>query len=663
MQPSLRAHSGPLTEAMVTFYSANQQYFTPDKQPHYVYSPRELSRWVRAIYEAISSQNDMTLEELVRVWLHEGLRLFHDRLVLLEERQWCESKIDAIAQQFFPAANLAVCLARPVLFSNWLSSNYVPVAQEELRQHVTARLRTFYEEELNVELVVFDEVLEHVLRIDRVLRQPLGHLLLVGESGSGKTVLSKFCAWMTGLSVFQIKVTRKYTIESFDEDLRSVMKRTGCEDEKICFIFDESNVLGSAFLERMNSLLASGEIPGLYEGDEFVTLMNDCKTWASRNNIVYDTEDDLFRHFTKNVQLNLHVVFTMNPASGDFDNRAATSPALFNRCVVDWFGDWSRKGLSQVGKYFTKNIDVNMNDGSYQPSPSSWETTQKLALGLLDEDNDIPSQQPSLHDAVIATLVFIHENVRNAGTSSGSSSGSSGGEQKTKKFVSPRDYIDFIQHIVTLHKEKRSKLEEQQLHLNIGLDKLKDTAVQVAELQKGLTEKEKLLTTKNSQANDKLQQMVLEQNTAEKQKKEAQELKIILDDRNAAVDKQKYIAEEDLAKAEPALKEAQKAVSGIKKKHLDEIRALARPPAAIRLTMEAVVMMLDPAKIKDHSWRTVRSEMRGAHFVQSVADFNSDQIAPEVRHLIKKKYLTGEFSDQFNYEKVRSYFFGLSFFY
>ena len=72
LQPNLRAHSGPLTEAMVAMYSRNQQHFTPDKQPHYVYSPRELSRSVRAIYEAISNQSDLTLEELVRVWLHEG---------------------------------------------------------------------------------------------------------------------------------------------------------------------------------------------------------------------------------------------------------------------------------------------------------------------------------------------------------------------------------------------------------------------------------------------------------------------------------------------------------------------------------------------------------------------------------------------------------------
>ena len=31
------------------------------------------------------------------------------------------------------------------------------------------------------------------------------------------------------------------------------MKRAGCKGEKITFIFDESNILGVAFLERMNA--------------------------------------------------------------------------------------------------------------------------------------------------------------------------------------------------------------------------------------------------------------------------------------------------------------------------------------------------------------------------------------------------------------------------
>lgn len=51
------------------------------------------------------------------------------------------------------------------------------------------------------------------------------------------------------------------------------------------------------------------------------------------------------------VQRGLHVVFTMNPASDGFAGRCATSPALFNRCVVDWFGTWPTKALAQVSNH------------------------------------------------------------------------------------------------------------------------------------------------------------------------------------------------------------------------------------------------------------------------------------------------------------------------
>lgn len=55
----------------------------------------------------------------------------------------------------------------------------------------------------------------------------------------------------------------KYTGADFDEDLRSVLRRAGCRDEKVAFILDESNVLDSGFLERMNTLLANGEVCAL----------------------------------------------------------------------------------------------------------------------------------------------------------------------------------------------------------------------------------------------------------------------------------------------------------------------------------------------------------------------------------------------------------------
>ena len=73
LMPSLRSNWEHLTEAMIEVYTASQQRFSPDIQPHYIYSPRELSRWTRAMYEAMKSQKDiMTFDDLVRLWLHEG---------------------------------------------------------------------------------------------------------------------------------------------------------------------------------------------------------------------------------------------------------------------------------------------------------------------------------------------------------------------------------------------------------------------------------------------------------------------------------------------------------------------------------------------------------------------------------------------------------------
>ena len=199
-----------------------------------------------------------------------------------------------------------------------------------------------------MQLVVFDSVIDHILRIDRVLKQPLGHLLLVGASGVGKTTLTRFVSWLNNLQVFQIKAGRNYSVADFDEDLRSVMKRAGCKSEKITFIFDESNVLSAAFLERMNALLAAGEVPGLFDGEDYNALINSCREAATRDGNMIDTEEELYKMFVYNVQRNLHVVFTMNPANSDFSNRTASSPALFNRCVIDWFGDWTDENLVQV---------------------------------------------------------------------------------------------------------------------------------------------------------------------------------------------------------------------------------------------------------------------------------------------------------------------------
>jgi dynein heavy chain 1 len=620
--PPLRAHAGALTDAMVDVYSESAVKFTPDVQPHYIYSPRELTRWVRALHTAIVPlDGQCSLDGLVRLWAHEGLRLFSDRLVTRGERQWTDALLDRVAARHFGDAVAApggAALQRPIMFSKWLTSRYESVQIDKLREYVQARLKVFYEEELDVPVVLFDEVLEHILRLDRVFRQSQGHALLVGVSGGGKTLLSRFVAWLGGLSVFTIKVNNRYTAEDFDEDLRSVMKRAGCNDEKICFIFDESNVLSSAFLERMNTLLAGGEVPGLFEGEEYTSLMHQCKDAANRAGQLIDGDEELYRFFVAQVRRNLHIVFTMNPASTDFHNRSATSPALYNRCVIDWFGDWPDKAFQQVASEFTHTLDID--DAAYE-APLDFPVAPLLLT--------MPARV-SHRDAVIASLVYVHSTITEANARLQRTQGRT-------NYVTPRHFLDFIAQFVKMLNEKRAALEEEQLHLNVGLRRLTDTAAEVQALQKQLATQNRELQAKNVEANEKLKQMVADQQVAEEKRRASVALQAQLDERNVEIQKQKASAYADLEKAEPALISAQQAVSAIQKKHLDEIKALPKPPEKIRLTLEAVAMLLEGKPVK-FDWADIRRIVSGADFTTRVEQFDSKTISKPVRAMVMKEY-------------------------
>ncbi|CAG8531180.1 10166_t:CDS:10, partial [Acaulospora colombiana] len=624
--PALRAYAEPLTAAMVDLYLMSQKRFTPDIQAHYIYSPRELTRWMRGIFEAIKPMETLSLEGLVRIWAHEALRLFQDRLVTEEERKWTDDTIDAIAMKHFPNLNQSEALGRPILFSNWLNKTYIPVEREELREYVKARLKVFYEEELDVPLVLFNDVLDHVLRIDRVFRQMQGHLLLIGVSGSGKTTLSRFVAWMNGLNVFQIKAHNKYTGDDFDEDLRTVLRRAGCKGEKICFVMDESNVLDSGFLERMNTLLANAEVPGLFEGDEYSTLMTSCKEGAQRDGLMLDSPEELYKWFTQQVMKNLHVVFTMNPPEGGLASRAATSPALFNRCVLDWFGDWSDQAFFQVGMEFTQNLDLDRT--SYNP-PSQFPTAYR---GL--------PPQPSHRSAVVNAFVYVHQSLYeiNAKLSK---------RQGRYNYVTPRHYLDFINHYVRLFNEKREDLEEQQRHLNVGLDKLRETVITVDELRKSLDIKNAELAAKEIEANEKLKKMVADQREAEQQKVASEELQESLKVQTSLIDERRSVVLKDLANAEPAVEEAKRSVQGINRKHLTEVRSMANPPEPVKMAMSSVCVLLGhPAD----TWRMVQAIIKKDDFITSIVQFDTDaRMTKPMREKMKNDYLN---KPQYNYELV-----------
>jgi len=604
----LSGSSESLTEAMVEFYTQCQTHYTPDVQPHYIYSPRELTRWKHAINESIENISDE--DGLVRLWAHEALRLFQDRLVLDEEKKWCDELVDSVATKCFPSIT-PEALKRPILFTNLLTNTYISCEQDELIKKIESKLKVFYEEELNVPLVIFDSVLEHILRIDRVLKQPIGHLLLVGQSGVGKTTLSRFVAWMNELTVFQIKAGRNYGVGDFDADLRSIMKRAGCKGEKICFIFDESNVLGPAFLERMNALLASGEVPGLFEGDEYISLLNTAREHMLKDVKGVETEEEIYKYFIKGVQRNLHVVFTMNPLSPDFSNRAASSPALYNRCVIDWFGDWSREGLFQVAKKLT-------------------ETCQCRKENFKKQDMSPDEMYTLIVDSITSYHMVIKElNDKLA--------------KNAKKFnyITPRDFLDFIKHFTNLLTEKNDELNEQQAHINKGLQKIIQTEKTVNELKQSLAVKEVELKKKEEETKIKFKQIQEDQQKAAKNKEEAEKKQAEIEVMKKNIDERAAKVNYELSTVVPKMEAAKQAIGNMSPKSVAALKALKKETentkTALKLTAIIYLKLAKKKVVEKCDWAETKNAIMREDFISTIKNAKAEDLGEKVTNIIKKE--------------------------
>ena len=604
----LHNQSAALTEAMVEFYTQCQQHYTPDIQPHYIYSPRELTRWKHALNESIDNISDTN--GLVRLWAHEALRLFQDRLVLPEEKQWCDQLVDKIATQCFPNITNEA-LERPILFTDLIKKTYLSCDKDELIRNIEGKLKIFYEEELNVPLVIFDSVLEHILRIDRVLKQPIGHLLLVGQSGVGKTTLSRFVAWLNNLTVFQIKAGRNYGVADFDGDLRNIMKRAGCKGEKICFIFDESNVLGPAFLERMNALLASGEVPGLFEGDEYISLINTAKEHMLRDAKGADTEEEIYKAFIKGVQRNLHVVFTMNPLSPDFSNRAASSPALYNRCVIDWFGDWSRDGLFQVAKKLTELVECRQENYS--------------------KDN---MNADEMYKSLVDSITAYHMTIKDLNEKL---------SKNAKKFnyITPRDFLDFIKHFTNLQKEKSEELNEQQVHINKGLQKIIETEQIVSELKESLAIKSVELAKKQKETKEKFEKIMEDQNKATISKEKAEKKQVEIEAMKKQIDERASKVEYELSTVLPKMEAAKNAIGNMSPKSVAALKALRKETENTRTALKlSAIIYLKVAKkkvVEKCEWAETKNAIMKEDFISTIKNTKAEDLGEKVTNIIKKE--------------------------
>ena len=149
--------------------------------------------------------------------------------------------------------------------------------------------------------------------------------------------------------------------------------------------------------------------------------------------------------------------------------------------------------------------------------------------------------------------------------------------------------------------------------------------------------KDAVLREKDAEANSKLTLMVGKQSEAEQRKRLAEELTVELSRQNEDIRVRRAEVEVELSEAEPALVAAKQSVQNIRKAQLDEVRALGRPPNAVRLTMEMVSIMIGEMST---DWQDIRRVIRRDDFIATVVNFDPLSLTPKQVKAVQDDYLS-----------------------
>ena len=284
--------AGALVAATLEIYNTIKKELLPTPaKSHYTYNMRDLSKVWQGVAMVGAPPADQKF--FVRLWAHETLRVFHDRLVNDDDRMWFFDylrqmvdkhtglKFDAVFASLDADNNKKVDILelRNLMYADFMvpgavEKKYLEVADQKALLAVIEEQLVDYnaQSKTRMDLVLFLYAAEHICRISRVIRQKLGNALLVGVGGSGRQSLTRIAAFMAEFAVFSIEISKSYTQTEWREDLKTVLRKAGAEGSPTVFLFSDTQIKMESFLEDINNILNTGEVPNLYAKDEIMQI-------------------------------------------------------------------------------------------------------------------------------------------------------------------------------------------------------------------------------------------------------------------------------------------------------------------------------------------------------------------------------------------------------
>ncbi|XP_070553238.1 cytoplasmic dynein 2 heavy chain 1-like isoform X2 [Ptychodera flava] len=595
-----------LAGSMVQVYEQTRARFSVDEYSHYLFTPRDLTNWVLGLlrYDLNASSSESSSDHVLEVWAYEGRRLFRDRLVGEDGVSKFGNILSSVLQSDWNASHI-VDRSEGAYYVTWgaraeaggtVSAPGAPLPptgkplgrlnKDDLRDVINKGIVTYGRENKELDILLFRETLEFMARVDRVLTQPGGSLLMAGRSGVGRRTAVTVISHMHHMQLITPKIGRSYGLKQFKLDLKSAMQAAGVEAEQVVLLLEDHQFVHQEFLELINSLLAAGEVPGLYTPEELEPILTPLRDLASEANF----KGTLFSYFASRVLTNLHVVLIMDSSNAKFTVNCESNPSFYKKCAVQWMAGWSRDSMLRIPKILlTRPPKI---EGSSLASTDK-QHKRKLSGG----------------DEILKNFLQIHQSCGTA-------------------MATPRRYMTFLHTYMTVYGHKKRNVEKRQSHLQAGLSKLNEASSLVEELKGKAAQQSALLAQKQEEADTALREITTSMQDAGEQKTEIEKLKEKTAEENIKLEKRKKAIDIEMSEIEPLVKEAKQAVGNIKPESLSEIRALRAPPDIIRDILEGVLRLMG---ILDTSWNSMRSFLAKRGVKEEISQFDARKITPDIR--------------------------------
>jgi dynein heavy chain len=374
--PDIAGMARNLVGATVSVYKSCMQTLLPTPQKsHYTFNLRDFSRIIQGI-TLLKPYEGLTEESMVRLWLHESSRVIMDRLQEEADKDWFLDNIGKIAERKFekslddligqlnPEENgLGDMSAHRRLFFGTFRGDggggdeerdpYEELAEvNTLVPLIETKLEAYNLEMKNqMDLVIFVFAVEHVSRVSRVLAMPGGNALLVGVGGSGRQSLTRLAAFMAGHKVKQIALSKNYTYADWRLDLCSLLHLAGTGKTEMVFLLSDTQIKEEAYVEDVNSMLNTGQVPSIFEVDEKVAIIDEMRKILKQQGdpkLSTMTNENIFDRYVQRCRDRLHIVLAFSPIGDSFRERLRKFPAIINCCTIDWFFGWPKDALLSV---------------------------------------------------------------------------------------------------------------------------------------------------------------------------------------------------------------------------------------------------------------------------------------------------------------------------